>query len=142
MRFLKLTIFLCAIAFGVSACSKKDDPAVRGTSDSETAQQVGDAMASIDESGGSNGGFAFHGEIIGAERTFARLGLTDHTSKKQAAYSVVLPEAKAASCATGSTFSSCSNNVITRTFNGCSIGTATLDGTVTLTWAASAVNNT
>jgi hypothetical protein len=46
----------------------------------------------------------------------------------------MIPESYAASCGIG-TFGSCTGSAVTRTFSGCSIGSATLDGTVTLTFA-------
>lgn len=78
------------------------DPAVTVDVE-ETAQQVGDVMASIDESGGNANGST---------------SLT-----------------RAGSCASASTYGACAGSTIVRTFNGCTIGGATLTGTVTLTWS-------
>jgi hypothetical protein len=102
----------------------------------EIGQQVGDVMASIDESGGSGGGLAM---LEATRRTYARLAPAEIQDSWIEA--LLLPSAHAASCATG-TFAACSSNVITRTFSGCTIGTATFDGTVTLTFSDAASDST
>ena len=139
LRILALGVFSMSIALG--GC-KKNETATSSTDISETSQQVGDAMASVDESGGSGGSLASM-EAQSAERAFARLtppGTPTHTKFGMFTTSLV-PVAQATTCFAASTFSSCTSNVITRTFDGCTIGTATLNGTVTLTWTDSAINN-
>ncbi len=139
-RFIVLA-FLVGGAVSTISCQKKDRDPTATTDIQETAQQIGDAMASIDESGGSSGGLAFN-EISGNQRTFARLLPTDNGwAAFQGFYSFLVPKANATTCLLANTFGSCTSNVITRDFGGCTIGASTLTGTVTLTWSDAAVNN-
>ena len=113
----------------------------------ETGQQVGDVMASVDEGGGSTGGtFAFLGiDPKSAQRTFARLSPSDVEPtwmEKISAPFQPVTNAYAGSCSTDATFSTCSSNVMTRTFSGCTIGYATVTGTVALTFVDAAVDST
>ncbi|MCM0605615.1 MAG: hypothetical protein KA715_05950 [Xanthomonadaceae bacterium] len=112
----------------------------------ETGQQVGDAMASIDEGGGSTSGtFAYQQNIESAKRTFARLSPADiePTLLDKLVGSVYpIQSAHAGLCSLESTFSSCASNVMTRTFSGCTIGAATVTGTVALNFTDAAVDNT
>ncbi|MCC7441393.1 MAG: hypothetical protein IT285_07160 [Bdellovibrionales bacterium] len=108
----------------------------------EVAQQVGDVMASIDESGGSSGSISWAdpaatGEGRAALRLYARLA----PSELRVAWweGALVPEAVAASCATAATFGACSGTSITRTFGGCTIGRGTFTGNVDLTWAGTGV---
>lgn len=103
-------------------------------------------MASIDESsGGSATGSYAVMDLQSTDRMFARLipnSAADHIFDGfQSLYDGLLPSATAAACGLTS-FGSCASNVITRTFGGCTIGSATLDGSVTLTWSDLAVNST
>ncbi len=110
------------------------------TNANELGQQAGETMASVDESGGSSGTIAslFPFDQRAVERTFNRWAPGEREKRRFS----IWPEAFADSCVALDTFSSCSNNVITRTFSDCSIGFATLSGTVTLTWDDDAVDNT
>ncbi|NDG84522.1 MAG: hypothetical protein EBX52_05705 [Proteobacteria bacterium] len=112
------------------ACSKKVDS---GDADdiSETAQQVGDVVASIDETGRSTGSIAMNER--GLDRTFARMGYGPGF------YESLIPDAYAQNC-DGSSFSTCSGNGVTRNFSGCTVGSATFSGTVTLTWGGGSSN--
>ncbi len=139
LKIFSLSTFSLFVA--LSGC-KKNENATTGTDISETSQQIGDAMASVDESGGSGGSLTSL-ETKSAERAFARLmpsSAPAHT-KLRSFTSALVPEAQATTCFAASTFSSCSSNVITRTFNSCTIGSTTLDGTVTLTWNDTAINS-
>src|SRR4051812_38456310 len=100
-RIMVLTFALSA-ACALASCGKKN------TDVEETGQQVGDVMASIDESGGNGGTIASAGSVIGAQRTFARL----LPSEMHDAWwkSVLGPSAYAVACGTASEFSSCTNN--------------------------------
>jgi hypothetical protein len=123
-----LAIATVAIAAGSSCANNSADI-------EEVGQQIGDIMASIDESGGSSGGTL--GQLDnGSARTFARLAPSELRGDWVDAY--LLPRAYAATCLTGSSFSGCSSGVITRTFNSCTIGTATFSGSVTLTFSSAA----
>lgn len=124
---------LVSITF-VAGCGKKDDSS---TDIQEVGQQIGDVMSSIDESGGATGSFALLQEQ-GAQRMFARL---ENDSGRFAFQRWLEPEAFAATCGIA-TFSGCSNNVITRTFGGCTVWGATFNGTVTLGFNDAAVDNT
>lgn len=135
-----LTLALMSAVLILASCKNSQDEAA-STDNSEAAQQIGDIMASIDEAGGSSGSFGF-------VNTFARLAPEDvlesvalesgNSDPKDLKATSIAPRA---ACGTTG-FSSCSNNVITRTFNGCSIGAATLSGTVSLTFHDASVDNT
>ena len=119
------------------ACGLAEGDVSTTTDIEETAQQVGDVMASIDESGGSSGAYGMF-RLQGEEKMFARIA---PAAFRKSFADYVLPEARATLCAASSTYTSCTNNVITHDLNGCTIGSATLNGTVTLTWTDAAVNN-
>lgn len=136
---------LVALSVSLSACGKKS---ALEDADSETAQQVGDLVASIDEMGGSSGTIASLGNtgpsavIAGidedrllrdARPVFARYG-----ELLEPRGFGLLSDARAASCLVAPGFGSCSGGTITRTFGGCTLGLATFTGTVTLTWGGSA----
>lgn len=130
ISFLILSLFSC----------KKSSESTGGSPDiSEPAQQVGDVMASIDEAGAGNSSIAYQPNA--EMKTFARY---EKEPLRDFLFRSFAPSAVAASCATGSSFSSCSSNVITRTFNDCTtlLGTVTVSGTVTLTWVDGATDNT
>lgn len=113
----------------------------RASSDvEELGQQIGDLMAGVDESSGSNGGAYASMSNAAQGRAFARLEAQyDRPLLARWAPSFsLLSEAMASSCGVANTFGSCSANTIVRTFGGCSIGSAVLDGTVTLTWGGGA----
>lgn len=133
----KILVLLCVtLVFG---CRKSEDNATAEIE--ETAQQIGDVMASIDESSGStNGNIASMQNSI--QKTFERYAPEEIPHPSMVA-SVIIPKAEAASCFTvgpsGTSFTACSsttNGSITKTFNNCSIGTASLSGDVTLAWTA------
>lgn len=105
----------------------------------ETAQQVGDVMASIDESGGSTGNIASYKDKDtermqnSVRQSFARYAPNEMNESMVA--KLFLPQANAATCS-GAGFSSCSGtNTIVRSFNGCTVGTAVFSGDVTLAWS-------
>lgn len=94
----------------------------------ELGNQLGDVMASIDEAGKGTTTISQYAP------SFDRYNMS---SPKQVAFENVfkflLPEAMAADCG-AATFGACSANSMTRSFNGCSIGSYVLNGTVTMTW--------
>lgn len=130
MRLALALSFTLLLPF--AGCSESDN----GTDIEETAQQLGDMMASLDESSGNTSGTL--SRLEGEYRTFARVMPTAIGGTSIG--SLVLPSAQAADCVTASNFGTCSVNTITRTFNGCTIGGATLNGTVTLTWGGSSTS--
>lgn len=93
----------------------------------EVAQQIGETMAAVDESGGSGGQLAFFKSNL---RTFARRA--PEALEKQSLFSLLAPEANAATCSAAPGFGACVNDRIVRNFNNCTIGSATISGTVTL----------
>lgn len=130
------TLLLCAFfALGFSACTNSGSSIVLSDTNDETAQQIGDAMASIDEAGGSNGQLAQNSTI---EKTFQRLSPQDLSPPFWNRF--LIPSALASSCSVAGTFGSCSSNEIVRTFDSCTIGTGTFEGTVTLTWGGASTN--
>ena len=128
MKF-KIILLLClALNFGC----KKSETSADDTSAEETAQQIGDAMASVDEAGGSSGTIASTQAAV--QKTFARLA-PDEIPNRSLLSHILLPQAEATSCG-DSGFSACSGSgVITRDFAGCTVGTAVFTGTVTLAWS-------
>lgn len=129
--------------FILGACnSLSPDGSSSGSVDiQETAQQVGDNMASIDEAGGSTGSIAsFRHGLRGSEALMARLA--PESAGDIFWRTLLMPVAQATSCSLSNLFSSCSSNVITETFSNCTIGAATLSGTVTFTWSDAGVDNT
>ena len=146
MKLIKGSMaLLVALSVG---CSKKSDSTstTSATTASETAQQVGDSMASVDEFGGSGGSMTY---MESEKRIFARVAGHEALSPiaSQASFvSLLVPQAQATSCILANTWGSCTTtggaDKIVRTFGGCTIGGATLDGTVTLTFTDAAVNST
>lgn len=124
----KLLVIFLSVLF-VSACKKANNDESSTADYSEVAQQVGDIMASIDESGGSDGSM----EINSALSLFSRVSGEDLKLQSE-----IQPYAI---CGQASEFSSCSSNTITRTFGGCTLGGATFNGTVDFTWGGSGVSN-
>ena len=102
----------------------------------ESAQQIGDVMASIDESGGSSGAIATMKDTErmqnSVRKSFARFAPTELSESRIA--QLFLPQAHASTCS-GSGFASCSGSTIVRSFAGCTVGTAVFSGDVTLTWS-------
>ncbi len=130
-EFLLLSTSLAAMMV-LSGCGK-DSSDIQ-----ELGQQVGDVMASIDEAGGSGGSLAM--SEMGHRAVFARLAPAD--VRESWIDELIAPTAYALGCHSSSTFSSCTNNQIVRTFGGCNIGSVQLDGTVSLTWSDASVDNT
>lgn len=130
---MKKLLLVTALVF-VFGCKNKESTELEIT---ETAQQMGDVMASIDEMGTSSGNIAFLNKSI--ENTFARYSPnTKSETSKQFVLKMIEPKAQAATCSANG-FGGCSGNVVTRTFGGCTVGEATFNGTVTLTWGGSSV---
>lgn len=133
-------LFAMILILGVlTACQKKQEQNNSSSSD-EIAQNVGDVMAGIDESGGSSGTLGFYQEVESAKKMYAKLAPLENIigSTNQIVSSSVMSRAEAASC-WGSGFSACSSNVITRTFGGCNVGSFTFNGTVLVTWGGASV---
>ena len=127
MKMRVLFLISCFYFFGCKNETKTD------VDSEETAQQVGDVMASIDEAGGATGSIAQINNSI--QKTFARYAPREIENLNPKA-SFFIPTAEAASCAAGNAgFSSCNSNAKVRTFAGRTIGAATMSGDGTLQWA-------
>lgn len=125
----KVTLLLCVLMIWGCKKSSTDESA---EDVQENAQQVGDVMASIDESGGSSATLGYN-ENKYIEKTFERFA--PGTYQQSFASKYVLPKAEAASCASTG-FATCNGSgQIIRTFNGCTVGAATFSGDVTLSWS-------
>ena len=100
-----MKLFFLAFLIGlISSCGPKVIDTVNGAEVTETAQQVGDMMASVDEIGGVNGGTIALMEH--SKKTFARL--TPENTKENYFLKLILPEAHAINCdATTGGFSTC-----------------------------------
>ena len=133
---MKYLLFLFALSVLVS-CAKDQTVDIQ-----ETAQQVGDVMASVDESGGNaNGTMAMMDNqrhfIAVREQKLKGSGLKDLWALLQPVQS-----AQAGACK-DTTFSACTSSQKVRDLNDCNIGSAVFSGDVTLTFsdAACVVNS-
>lgn len=129
MRYHITVLMLCLVVLSLSGCKKSD-----AVDNEETGQQVGDVMASIDESGGSGGSLT---RVESEIKTFERLAPEGNL---EALNRFFLTPAYAATCAAANTFGSCSGTTLVRTFGDCTILGATLSGTVTITWGGTATS--
>ena len=89
-------------------------------------------MASIDEVGGISGTLGSLDSYF--KKTESRLA---KPSAVPGFITNLIPSAMAQTCVSAATFQPCALRSIIRNFGGCTIGTATLNGSVTLTWAGS-----
>lgn len=128
---LRFSLITVALAVCLSACTKKADEKSETQADLEEAgQQIGDAMASIDESGSGSGNFA---QIIKSETKFFARSAPGSLIFPSPLMSTLFPTATAAACSSVA-FGACSSGVTTRTFAGCTVGTAEFNGSVSLTY--------
>ena len=129
---IAVLVFFCVF---FSACSNTPEGEIEDIE--EVAQQLGDVMASIDEFGGDAGTFALL--TTGASKNICR-------KEPKSAFDKIgiffLPKAQAETCAAANTFSSCSNNSITRDFAGCTVFGALFNGTVAYTFLDAGTDNT
>lgn len=118
-------------------CKKTADDAVYSVdTTAESAQQVGDVMASADEGGGiASGGYALkNSEINSALKTYARLSGEEFNEAKVS--NLFIPEAQAAVACSTVGFGGCSASQKIRTFDGCTVGSGgSVTGNVTLTFS-------
>lgn len=117
------------IFYFVFGCAKDDQVDIQ-----ETAQQVGDVMASVDESGGDANGTMAHLEnqqrfIALREEKITGLFLADLWTLLKP-----FPSAQAAACK-NTTFNACSSSQKVRDLNDCTIGSAVFTGDVTLSFS-------
>lgn len=127
-----LIVLIAASAF---SCKKANvDATYSADPVAESGQQVGDAMASIDESGGNNTGSIASRDIKSYEQAFARLAGGD-ISVTQAALLRLLPQAQATACSATS-FSNCNAGQRARTLDGCTtFGGGVMSGQVSLNFS-------
>lgn len=127
----RLTL-LPLLIVGLGACTKKiadDETSIGVDTSSEIAQQLGDLMSQVDESPSGTGSFAQ--SIRAEEKLFARLAPGSIVSPSPL-QQVLFPSATAANCADEAF--QCASGTATRTFADCSLGTATVSGSVTLSF--------
>lgn len=121
----------------IVGCGSQEEASVDISS--ELASQVGDFMASIDESYGSTGStFSVEQSAINNQLNSELLFL-EKISPTPLSLQIgqkLIPFANAASCF-GQGFSGCAAGVNTRTFNSCTVGAATFTGSVAINWVSS-----
>lgn len=134
MQKIVFLFFILTSAIFLSSCRSVDgETETTVSTNSEMAQQLGDVMSSIDEASGSAGSFAWMNQIQSAEKSMIAFASEEKSSKVKF-IDYILPKAIASSCF-GSGFSACTANTITRDFNDCTLGAATLSGSVALTFS-------
>lgn len=120
---LKNLLLLSAICLVFTGCG--DDEETSTTPSDSIAQQLGDAMTSMDDSGGSDGGYAM---ILSGQKAVAAI---EPKNTFLEVYESLVPPAYAATCAATNTFGTCSSSQVIRDFQDCTIGRATFQGTIT-----------
>lgn len=139
MKISKFALFVLSPLMFVACAEDEVNPA----DIQETGQQIGDVMASVDESGGtSNGTMAF----MEGQRKF--MAVKDKQRPRNIAQDVFdlftpIKSAQAVACK-DTTFSACSSSSKVRDLSGCTIGSAEFTGTITLNFsdAACVMNST
>lgn len=129
---LKKYILVIGSIFLITGCGSQEETTVDISS--ELANQVGDFMASADESYGSTGSAFNVEQSLNRELLF--LEKISPTPLSQQISQKLIPFANAASCF-GQGFN-CAAGVNTRNFNGCTVGAATFTGSVAISWITSA----
>lgn len=136
---MRKLIYFAIIVLFVQACKKSDTDATYSVdTTNESAQQVGDVSASVDESGGNADGTvttaAF--EIESAKKSFARLSGEELNTAKIS--SLFLPEAEAVAC-NSVNFQTCVSTTVgrrVRDFANCTTaGGGVISGSVNLTFS-------
>lgn len=133
--------FLVLLILVVASCKKVEDDGYSIEATSEMAQQIGDTMASIDESGGDATGTVARLLVPnGDEKSFMRLNSKKDFLAKVNGYNfsdLFISKSYAAQC-NAVLFSSCIANHRSRDFAGCSIGVGgTITGGISLAFAGS-----
>lgn len=148
----KLGLLIISILVLVS-CGKNEDDGSNYIIDStsEMAQQVGDSMASMDESGGSTSGTLTELYISGQQKTFVRLNNSEKLSpinalariSDQNLSNLFISKADAGTACNTIAFSACSSGQRIRTLNACAIvnDTGTISGTISLAYSGTGVGN-
>lgn len=138
--FKKLVLLMAILAF-VSSCKKAaDEESYTIDTTVESAQQVGDAMASLDEAGGSTSGNFTSLEIDSYHKAYARI-THEEFSQSYSLFKLIVPNAEAAACNTVS-FGSCSANQKVKDVTGCTTaGGGSMSGNITLTFAGTGASS-
>lgn len=122
---------LIVISIFMTSCRSVGDDATAISTNEEMAQQIGDVMSSVDEAAGTGGSFAWMNQIEASRKSlfaFQKKSMPSKTNFLQ----LVVPSAAVAATCFGNGFSTCTANSITRTFNSCTLGSATFTGSVAL----------
>jgi len=138
---MKRLLLILSVSVFIFGC-KKADTAASEADIEDTAQQIGDIMASADEASGKSDGSIASLDKYQFQKTFDRYDNKPSSVASNMTKSFVLTSAEAVTCSasgTGYGFGSCNTGArtVTRSFNNCTIGTATLSGDVTLAWSGS-----
>jgi hypothetical protein len=124
------TLFFCGCR------GKVDDENYTVDTTTEAAQQVGDVMASLDESGGATDGEVASHEVRSYQKAYARMSAGEQ-SKSEIIFKAVFPMAEAAACNTIA-FATCSAGKKTKDVTGCTTaGGGTMSGNITLSFTGS-----
>ncbi len=128
---MKYILSLVALSFLVSCAEEETTVDIQ-----ETAQQIGDVMASVDESGGTSNGtmvmMESHRRFIAArEKAITPAALLFLNSLG------LLPTAQAVACK-DTTFTACAASQKVRDLSGCTIGSATFTGNIALNFSDAA----
>jgi hypothetical protein len=125
-------IILLLTVLTVISCKKSsDDAAYSVDTTAEMGQQIGDAMVSVDESGGSSSGAIANNEVNSSKQTYARY-TNEENNFRSSVLDLAIPKAEAAACSTVA-FAACSTNQRVRDFAGCTFGVGgVMTGNVTL----------
>jgi hypothetical protein len=126
-----LTLVL-AISLLMFSCKKADDTYSVDTT-AEMGQQIGDAMVSVDESGGNSNGAITQFDATGELKTFARLSKDEPIQHMPPLFSMVVPEAQAAACSTVA-FATCGSAKRVKDFSGCTLLGGSMSGNITLNY--------
>lgn len=131
MKFNKLFLVLVTPMMFIGCA--EDDPLSQADI-AETAQQVGDIMASVDEAGGNNNGTI--ATLENQRRFMATKEKQLPNNFVQDVFDLFTPinRAQAAACST-TTFSGCSSGEMVRDLNSCTIGSAVFTGDITLNFS-------
>lgn len=122
---------LMVFSIFMTSCRSVGDDDTAISTNEEMAQQIGDVMSSVDEAAGTGGSFAWMNQVEASKKSLFAFQKKSIPSKTHFLQLAAPSEAVAATCF-GNGFSACSANSITRTFNSCTLGSATFTGTVAL----------
>ena len=139
-------VFALAVsAWLVSGCGLMNrGTTIQSSETAEASQEVGDVMASIDESGGSTGSISYRVQDEAAV-LFARADRHRPNAEIRSILNTIgkpvesafnwFPNAEAFSCLNSVTYGGCSGgDQRTRSFSGCTFGSLVLNGTITDRW--------